>query len=374
MDPATLESLIIREVRKGVALSRRDLAERLGVARSTAGRRVDFLIEHGILRETGSTESEGAGRPKRLLELDGRHGCFVGFDFDARQLFAVLVDFAQSTIREERIAIPQPATKRKVLSLLRKTLTKFGKESRALLGTGIGTPGRVHQESRTALGYPYIDGWEKVDLAAELEFDSSLLHIENNTRTIALGEYWLAPGGPTEHLVCLSVRTGISAAIVSEGKLLRGIHETAGEIRGWNVRAAAQGENEWLETAATVRAVPDWPGFVLACKEGDVAALARLDRFATLHADALARLVQLADPELVVVSGAFAELGELYLDRLRRRAENALTGHYFPVPPLRFSHRGEFTGAHGAAALAAQQFRPASGRNDEAPRNPSTKE
>lgn len=368
MDPGTLESLLVREVRKTHGISRRDLADRLGVARSTAGRRVDNLIDGGLLREIGLEERTEAGRPKRLLELRGEHGAFAGFDFDARHLVATLVDFAQEPVEEIRVALPRKPTRDGVLSLLRDTLSDFRGHPAGLplFGCGIGVPGRVRQEERLAIGYPYIEDWENVDLGAELALSPDELHIENNTRTIALGEYWLAEGDPVENLACLSVRTGISAAVISGGHLLRGHHEMAGEIRGWLVPGEARGSAPvWLEDRATVRNIAPgetgarkaWAEFVSQCREGRKGALRRLDGIVAHHADAVARIVQLADPERVVLSGAFNEIGEIYLERLREASARLLDGHYFSPPPIDFVFRGNFTGAHGAAALAAENFR-----------------
>ncbi|MDF1659444.1 MAG: ROK family transcriptional regulator [Verrucomicrobiales bacterium] len=364
MDPATLESLIVREIRKANAISRRDLADRLEVARSTAGRRVDSLIERGLLKENGVEEKFEAGRPKRFLGLCGEFGRFVGFDFDARYVYAILTDFSQEKLREKQIRLGSPASKREVIRILRETIQEFQTESgeHEILGYGIGVPGRVRQDDRIGISYPYIDGWENVDLATELSLDPDYLHLENNTKTIALGEYWLGHEVPPEHLICLSIRTGISAAIISNGHLLRGTHEMAGEIRGWQI--IRNGEREWIEDGATVRAILDtdslkgWKAFVTACHEGDPKSLATLEEIIPHHADTVSRLVQLSDPELVVISGAFNELGDLYLKQLQSATSAALANHYFKPPPVKFVAKGEFTGALGAAALAAKHFKP----------------
>ena len=367
MDPATLESLLLREIRKSSEISRRDLADRLGVARSTAGRRVDSLIERGLLREKGLEERSGAGRPKRFLDLVGDHGCFLGIDFDARFLYVVLVDFAQKTISEKRISLGRNPTRKKVLGILRDTLEVHHQKAPApIIGHGIGVPGRVQQSERIALGYPYISEWENVDLCAELGLTDEQLCIENNTRTIALGEYWLGKPDSIENLVCLSIRTGISAAVISDGKLLRGHHETAGEIRGWNVLGASSTQRAWLEDEATVRsigrdsetALGEWETFVEGCKTADAKSLSMLDQFMRMHADTVTRLIQLSDPELVVIAGAFNELGDFYLGQLQDKCREFLTDHYFPPPEIRYVKRAEFAGAHGAAALAAQNFVP----------------
>lgn len=367
MDPSTLESLLLREIRKSSEISRRDLADRLEVARSTAGRRVDSLIERGLLREKGLEERSGAGRPKRFLDLVGEHGCFLGIDFDARYLYVALVDFAQNAISEKRISLGKCPTRKTVLFALQDTILEHHAKAPApVLGYGIGVPGRVEQESRTALGYPYIRDWENVDLCSALELTPDRLCIENNTRTIALGEYWLGNPDTVENLVCLSIRTGISAAIISDGKLLRGRHETAGEIRGWNVLRADSDDRAWLEDTATVRSIrmanettaEEWESFVTACQEGEARELGVLQKIVFLHADTVTRLVQLSDPELVVIAGAFNEIGETYFNLLRQKCSDFLTDHYFPAPEIKPVNREAFAGAYGAAALAAQNFVP----------------
>jgi len=364
MDPATLESLIVREIRKANAISRRDLADRLEVARSTAGRRVDSLIQRGLVKENGVEEKFEAGRPKRFLGLCGDFGRFVGFDFDARYLYAVLTDFSQEELNKKQIRLGSPASKTEVIEILRETIREFQAEcgDDKILGYGIGVPGRVSQDNGVGISYPYIKGWENVDLAAELSLDPASLHLENNTKTIALGEYWLGHESPPEHLVCLSIRTGISTAIISNGHLLRGTHEMAGETRGWQI--SKNGESQWLEDGATVRAILDtdsltgWKAFVTACLEGDAESLATLEAIIPHHADTVSRLVQLSDPELVVIAGAFNELGALYLNQLKSATKAALANHYFEAPPVQFVAKGEFTGALGAAALAAKYFKP----------------
>ena len=121
--------------------------------------------------------------------------------------------------------------------------------------------------------------------------------------------------------------------------------------------------NLWLEKAASVRAVTDgeppggdkWKEFVSQCQEGDGAALATLDGAAKHHGEALARMVQLLDPAVIFLSGPFTELEDLYLDRVRSAVMSALEGHFFTPPPIHAATLGEFSGAHGAAALAAAE-------------------
>ncbi len=371
MDSATLERLLLREIRRAPGISRRDLADRLSVARSTAGRRVDHLIDRGLLQESGIEQRSEAGRPKRQLELRGDYGNFIGFDFDARHIYVSLINFAQDTVDEKIIPLSGRPTRDEVIDHLRDAIDTYGEQKTGapLLGTGIGVPGQVQRQERLGLSYSYIEGWKNVDLCKALEIAPEFLRIENNTRAIALGEYWLGSASMIEHLVCITVRTGISAAIISGGRLLRGSHEMAGEIRGWTVKKDEldSPSPSWLEDCATVRAIspngvttPDiWSEFVTACQDGNREALAQLNGIARHHGDTVARLIQIADPEAVFFSGAFNELGETYLNRVREATAIALLGQYFSPPPIRFVSLGQFTGSHGAAALAAEHFHPA---------------
>lgn len=360
MDPVTLESLIVREIRKAKQISRRDLAEKLSIAKSTAGRRIDSMIGRGLVLESGIEDRRGVGRPRRFLALRGGYGAYAGFDFDARHLYGVLVDFDQATIERRKIRFSAQPDRDEVLARIGETLAEFRSLPACprLIGTGIGIPGHVRRGERIGLYYPYVEGWRNVDLASELGIDPAFLQIENNTRAVALGEYWLGPWTGTDHLLCLSVRTGISAAFVANGALVTGGHEMAGEIRGWPV-----GGDLWLEKAASVRSVIDgelpggdkWHDFVSQCREGGAGALATLATAARHHGEAVARMVQLLDPSAVFLSGPFTDLDALYLDRVRSAVAGALDGHFFNPPPIRPASRGEFSGAHGAAAMAAAE-------------------
>src|SRR6188474_3061972 len=99
-----LESALIHLVQGHGDVSRVDVARRLKLVPSTAGIYVDRLIAEGFLTESNGPASEGTargpGRPPVLLRLNPRAGRFVGVDFDARQILAKCVDFAQQPVGE----------------------------------------------------------------------------------------------------------------------------------------------------------------------------------------------------------------------------------------------------------------------------------
>ena len=365
MDAATLEDLIIKEIRKAVDISRRDLAEHLGIAKSTAGRRVDSMIARGIIVEAGVANRKEVGRPKRQLALRGDFGGYIGFDFDARFLYAVFINFAQETLGRRKIRLSIAPSRDEVIGLLRSLIDDLTASHSAipLLGIGVGVPGPIRREARICVEYPYIENWQNVDLLEALDLSPEFLHIENNTRMIALGEYWLGPDAALRSLVCLSVRTGISAATIVNGALISGSHEIAGEIRRWTVPTSGSSTFEHIEKVGTVRAVTSggsvddaaWLEFLDSCRSREEHSLARLGDLARLHADAITRIIQFLDPQIVFLSGPFVELEDLYLDRVREATAFALSGSPFATPPIRPASLGEYAGALGAAAYAAAE-------------------
>jgi len=369
MDPTTLENLIIREIRKAKEISRKDVADRLAIAKSTAGRRIDSMIERGIVAEIGIEERKEVGRPRRFLALHGSFGGFIGFDFDARNLYMVFVDFAQNLIEQKKIRLSKNPTKGEVISHLRNAIAEIRNSEAGLRirGIGIGVPGHIQREGRIGLNYAFMEDWRGVNLLEELDLTPDLLHIEHNTRAVALGEYWLGSHATAKNIVCVNVRTGISAAIIANGELVAGAHEMAGEIRGWKVPTGDRETpaSNCIEEAGTVRIVTDgagvtdesWTDFLTGCRENRPDALELLSRLAAMHGDVAARIVQLLDPEVVFFAGPFTELDELYLGRVRQATAIALEGHYFAPPPIRRVTLGEYAGAHGAAALAAAESR-----------------
>ena len=101
----------------------------------------------------------------------------------------MLVDFAQSTIAEVSIPLTPRPSKDEVINHLRETIDRFRDSGHGTLhGIGIGVPGPIKQSKRLALGYPYISKWKDVDLCQELDVTSNRLHIEHNTRAMAIGD------------------------------------------------------------------------------------------------------------------------------------------------------------------------------------------
>ncbi len=387
---ADLESAMVRLVRARGSISRTELAQELKLVASTAGIYADRLIRSGYLVESKRTP-RGLGRPPVLIELNPGRGRFIGVDFDARQIMTVAVDFSQRPLEQVRRTIPVRATTKRVLSTIEESIRAvMGSRRSDVLGIGLGVPGPVDADRGIALDYKFIRDWHNVEIKPRIAATFEVpVFVENNVRSMALGELWCGAGRGLRDLVCLGIRSGIGSGIIVGGKLLCGASNLAGEIGRWAcpedilpapaaVRAStaavhprtiedvasvtamlaeaamrlAQGETSALGKAGDVPTVAD---LLEAASSGDPLARSIVERAAFTHAWIVHQLALLLDPERMVIAGPLAE-GPIYLDMLQQ-ATARLAG-----PPLGSrvvrSTLGTFAGALGAAALAFHHWRP----------------
>jgi N-acetylglucosamine repressor len=387
---ADLESAMVRVVRAQGPLSRIELARELQLVASTAGIYADRLIQDGYLVESKSVP-RGLGRPPVLIELNPRGGRFIGVDFDARHVMAMAVDFAQGPLEQVRRTIPSLSTAERVLQTIEESIREvIGSRRSDVLGIGLGVPGPVDAERGIALDYKFIRDWHNVEVKSRIAATFQIpVFVENNLRSMALGELWCGEGRGLSDLVCLGIRSGIGSGIIVGGSLLRGSNNLAGEIGRWacpedimpvrsvDTDRAAQERPRTIEDVASVTAMLDEAGERLARGErstlgrpGDLPNVAELldaagagdslgrsivERAAFTHGWIVHQLALLLDPERVVIAGPLAE-GAVYLDALRR-ATTRLAGSTLSSRVVR-STLGDFAGARGAAALAFHHWRP----------------
>ena len=176
-----MESAMVRLVRARGAFRYVELARALKLVPSTAGIYVDRLRAGGYLLEMAKP-AQGVGRPPVGLQLNPRAGRFVGVDFDARQIFATAVDFAQRPQGAVRRAIPSRTGAERVLEIVEEVIAEVaGARPRNLLGIGLGVPGPVDPARGMSLHYAFLKDWHEVPIGPRISQRFGVpVSIENN--------------------------------------------------------------------------------------------------------------------------------------------------------------------------------------------------
>ncbi|MET0467882.1 MAG: ROK family protein [Aeromicrobium sp.] len=355
--------------REGRPMTRAELAESSGLARSTVASRVDLLLRLGLIRPYGGRSSTG-GRPPSLLAVNTGARVVAAIDLGARHGRAAVVDLSGAVLAQERedlnIADGPVPVLRWVTATIDRLMLQTGRPRSDLAGIGIGLPGPVEHSTGRAINPPIMPGWDRFDVPqfVRRSFDVPVL-IDNDVNIMALGEQD-TQFPDVDDLILIKAATGIGAGIIAGGELQRGGQGTAGDIghirvtRGSDVpcRCGNVGCLEALAAGPAIAQVLARPGVTEAThvvdlvRAGDLAAIQAVRQAGRDIGDVLAMIVNFINPSVVVIGGALAEAGEHLLAGIReevyRRSLPLATEHLRIVPSV----SGEQSGVLGAAAMA----------------------
>lgn len=369
-DHRQLLATTVLKVRSGRASSRTSLAHEIGISASTMGQYVDQLIVGGYLHESG-LEHGRMGRPKRTLLPRRAVGWFAGVECNAERVQVVGVDFAGQALPGVVRRLPAKPTVAEVMAAILELLESMvTRQLSPLLGIGVGAPGLVDSSQGVALRYNFVQDWNQVPIAAELQrrFRVPVL-LENNLRVIALAERWFGSERELEDFVILGPRSGFGVAIVQGGQLLRGANQAAGELGLWPWPLGGNGHAQELHCALSANATyrrlaglaesapsPDNLRQALGALNGRRSAV--WDQVVADYARVIGCVQLLLDPQMFFLHGPLTGLGPAFCEAIMQAAPAvipALDGVPLKVVP---SMLGDEAGALGAASLSMEAWVP----------------
>jgi predicted NBD/HSP70 family sugar kinase len=328
-------SLVMHAVAGHGPLSRAAVAGRIGLTRAAVSSLVDELIRGGLLVELGREQNGAVGRPGSALSLSGRGPVGIGAEIGVDHLAVCAVDLhgkvrARAGARADHRGRPAEPVLKELAGLIRQVTETARAEGLRPAGIAVAVPGLVARDTQTVVRAPNL-GWEDVDLGACLPYGPQL-SVDNEANLGALAELWLGGDPAPQDFVHVSAEIGIGAAVVVEGRLLRGPHGYAGELGHVPVRpegpACACGGRGCLEQYAGEEAVLRAAGLTASGRsvellaeraaEGDRAVRRALSTAGAALGIALAGTVNLLDPQAVILGGALSRLAPWLLPSLER--------------------------------------------------------
>lgn len=243
---------------------------------------------------------------------------------------------------------------------------------------GVAVPGPLNVREGTVYEPPNLRGWKNVPVQRILEERLGRpVVLENDANAAALGEWWQGAGVSSRHLVYITVSTGVGGGLVLDGKLYRGASGMAGEIGHMVVDpdgpVCSCGRPGHLEGIASGPAIARWTEERL--REGRDSVLAGREALssrevaeAAERGDGLAReafrragrslglvvagLLNLLNPEVVVIGGGVARAGRWLFDPLLEAVRQATLTQPWQVARIVPAALGDHAGLVGAAYLA----------------------
>jgi predicted NBD/HSP70 family sugar kinase len=330
---------VIHALRDEGLISRAEIARRTGLSRSTVSSLVSELQADGLVverPEPAAARGDQGGRPPILLSFDASAGVAVGIDFDHHHVRVAVSDLSSRILAEREQQLDTDHLAHEGLDaaaeLVEEVLGDAGVDAARVIGAGMCLPGPIHRPTGVVGSTAILPGWAGVAAADEMRnrLDLPIL-VDNDANLAALAEAAFGSGRDAKDLIYLMISSGIGAGLVLNGRLYRGAEGLAGELGHVLVDADGPvcrcGNRGCLETVAGTDALADLlrrshgeldgRAIVRLAREGDLGCRRVIADAGRAIGKAAATLVNVLNPELLIVGGDLAEAGELLLDGLR---------------------------------------------------------
>jgi predicted NBD/HSP70 family sugar kinase/biotin operon repressor len=323
--------------------SRAEIARLTGLSRSTVSGLVGELQDAGLVIETARSldgangQQQSQGRPPVLLTLDRRAGAVVGIDFGHEDVHVAVADLSRTVLAERVTAIDVDHAGLGALdaaaALVNEALAEAQVPHERVLAAAMGVAGPVDHSHDLVHRSAILPSWTDIRPGAEMSRRLAVpVFVENDANLGALAEVTMGAATGTSDAIYLMIASGIGAGIIVGGQVLHGAGGTAGELGHVlvddNGPICRCGNRGCLETLVAGPAIVDLlkrthgPDLtldgVMALVHADEAGATRaIEDAGRAVGRVLAGLVNVLNPEAIVVGGELAAAGEALLGPIR---------------------------------------------------------
>ncbi|MCT9622397.1 ROK family transcriptional regulator [Curtobacterium sp. C2H10] len=294
-------------------LSRVELASRTGLSAQTVSNVTRFLIEAGMIAESGTVVS-GRGKPRTILRLEAGSRYAVGVHVDPAVVTYVLLDLAGTVVASSTTSTPTADDPSEVVRTIATAIDELVSGARvdveAVLGVGIASPGPIDVDAGVVLDPPFLPRWRDVPLRDALaEATGYPVLLEKDVTAAVVGEMFLAGESSARNFAFVYFGTGFGVGLAVDHEPVRGVGSNAGDaghimVDQGSLAGTPDGEGTRGEVGAAVAPdrlvhIAQARGLALGGAPADVAAVDRAW-------DALGAAIDTEDP---VAVGLAAEAG-----------------------------------------------------------------
>ena len=367
----TNKKLIFKCIKDNLNLSKRIIAEKLGLSTTTVATVINELESDGKIKTCGTAKSTG-GRKSLLYEVNPAAGYATGIDIQVDRIIFVLLDFAGNLVSTKEIPLTDKS-EWVVATVLNDVIPEFAQENKIsmdeILGIGLGVPGIVNERSGVIDFAPNLE-WENVNLRSLLKCQAPIV-VENEANAAALGEKGFGVGRNVSDMIYVSVGMGVGCGIIIENRLFSGTSFNAGEFghmtveydgpackcgkRGcWEVFASNKAAlNRYKEKSGL--ALKDFDEFVQRLIAGEAVALAVADEIVKYLGIGIGNIVNGLNPQMVVLGGKLTEAKDVVYDKILQQIKCFTLSKSLTELEIQFSALNSKASAMGVAGIVLDQ-------------------
>lgn len=370
--------LCVTEGRYSIA----DLSRELNTSIPTTTKLVEELIEEGFLEDLGKLDTNGGRRPN-IYGLKASAGYFIGTDVRRHHVSIAIADF-RGDIVDYIDSIPFKVESsadsfRNLCSIIKDNIRKSGIKEEEVLAYGLNLSGRVNNE--TGYCFTYFIGEDRPIASLMEEELGGRVFVENDSRAMTYGEYICGVGKNEKDMLFINVTWGLGMGMILNGKLLYGKSGFSGEIGHFpmlnNDQICQCGKRGCLETGASgyaahrilMERLAEGRASILADKfhsgqeimledilmaieEEDVLAIEVIEEIGGVLGRAIAGIINVFNPELVVIGGKMAGAREYLMLPIKAAIQKHSLNIINKDTKIKTSRLGEKGGPIGACMLS----------------------
>ncbi|WP_019953997.1 ROK family protein [Yoonia vestfoldensis] len=376
-----LRQQIFEHVRGAGRAARTDVTRALGISAGSATTLTAELIATGLLREVeGLPRETGRGRPPVALEVVSEACHVIGIKLSDEVHSAVLTDFSGQMLADA--SLPTPPTRKGLDDLLDEigvlvalVLNGSGKDMCDIAAVGIGLSGIVDHHTGTVPWSPLLADRDMDVATAFVARFGVPLYLDNDANVLTLAELWFGAGRSMTDFAVVTIEHGVGMGLVLDNRLFRGsrgmgleLGHTKVQLDGALCRCGQRGCLEAYladyalarEAATALHRNPrnlQSPNAMLdalfaQAKGGNEAARTIFRRAGRYLSVGLANVIQLFDPELIILSGERMQYDYLYSDEVLADMHKLTLNDGRKACRVEIHAWGDLVWARGASALA----------------------
>ncbi|MBQ8837787.1 MAG: ROK family transcriptional regulator [Bacteroidales bacterium] len=363
-----------------------DLSKELGVSIPTITKLVGELIEDGLLEDMGKQNTNGGRRPS-IYGLNPSAGYFVGIETRKEHITIAIINFKGQVIyyNEDIPFVTENSEEsfRQLCRMAKENIASAGIREERIFAYGVNLSGRVN--NITGYCFTYFLGEDRpIREFLEDELNAPVF-VENDSRAMTYGEYLCGVTGGEKDILFLNVAWGLGMGMIIDGKLSYGRSGFSGEIGHFpllnNDQICRCGKVGCLETGASgyalhrivMEKLKDGRSSMLSTKfqngekitlkdildavhEEDVLAIESVAETGTTLGRAIAGIINIFNPELIIIGGRVAEAGDYLLYPVKAAIQKHSLNIINRDTKIKFSKLGRKAGAIGACMLSRSKF------------------
>ena len=357
-------ALVLNHIRRKDITTSPDIIAELGISPATTMRVIEDLTAEGLVAHDGYDESSG-GRPRARIRFDGAKQGIIGIEASQSGFRGAVTNLRGEILFEQSLVAGTtgPENVERLILLIERLMAKDRPGQLKIIGIGVGVPSIVRQPSGEVVLTLGLD-WHDLPLQALLTEHFHLpVVVENDRNLAAMGEWGFGAARGAQSVVSLAIIPGAGAGIVVDGRLIRGRANASGEVSwflddpllcGRTFRHL--GDKDQLRFGGIAGSIADELAALAkrhsagaltvadiesAGPEGRLSEVLELLDYTTV---AVAALISILNPAVIVLTGGVARGGDLVLQVIEQR----LAGNVFDLPRLEITTLGSLDIVLGA--------------------------